>query len=140
MSVKTTIHKRRAFFAVQPTTNDRLTHYVIFGKMTCGVKPGRGRPEKNWAQCLAGDIRVFEATQVSMDSSPLLFGVETILWPRAAKKDWNWQRSIVEAANRFMMRWLMGEAEKSEAMPHTSQRQEQQPMDAGGTWRGTQSY
>ena len=52
------------------------------------VNPGRGRPQKNWAQCLIDDIRVFEATEGFTDSSTLLFGVETVLWPRAAKEEW----------------------------------------------------
>ena len=49
--------------------------------MAGGVNRERSRPEKNWAHCLADDIRVFEATEGSMDSSPLLFGVETMLGP-----------------------------------------------------------
>ena len=81
--------------------------------MAGGVNPGRGRPENNWAQCLVDDIRVFEATQGSTDSSPLLFGVETVLWPTAAKKSGNWHRGGVDAADRFMTRWHRGEEEKS---------------------------
>ena len=34
-----------------------------------------------------------------------------MLWPRAAKKNGNWHRGIVDAADRFMMRWHRGEAE-----------------------------
>ena len=46
-SVETIIRKRRLLFAgaVQRTTNERLTHRVMFGTMTGGVNPGRGRPE-----------------------------------------------------------------------------------------------
>ena len=85
-SVETTIRKRRLLFAgaVQRTTNERLTHRVMFGTLAGGENPVPGRPEKNWAQCLA-DIRVFKATEWCTDSSPLLFGVQTVLWPRAAK-------------------------------------------------------
>eukprot|EP00904_Undaria_pinnatifida_P004437 jgi/Undpi1/13995/HiC_scaffold_9.g03646.m1 len=85
----------------------------MFGTMAGGVNPGRGRPEKNWAQCLVNDIRVFEATEGSTDSSLLLFGVETVLWPSATKKSGNWHRGIVDAADRFMTRRHRGEAEKS---------------------------
>ena len=85
----------------------------MFGTMAGGVNPGRGLPEKNWAQCLADGIRVFKATEGSTDSSPLLFGVETVLWPSAAKKSGNWQRGIVDAVDRFMTRCHRGEAEKS---------------------------
>ena len=48
-SAETTIRKRRPPFAeaVQRTTNERLTHRVMFGTMAGGVSPGRGRPENN---------------------------------------------------------------------------------------------
>ena len=49
-SVETTIRKRRLFAgAVQRTTNERLTHRVMFGTLAGGENPGPGRPEKNWA-------------------------------------------------------------------------------------------
>ena len=84
----------------------------MFGTLAGGENPGPGQPEKNWAQCLADDIRVFQATEGSTDSSPLLFGVETVFWPRAAKKSAKWYRGVVDAADRFM-RWHKGEADKS---------------------------
>ena len=83
----------------------------MFGTLAGGENPGPGQPENNWAQCLA-DIRVFQATEGSTDSSPLLFGVEAVLWPRAAKSG-KWYRGVVDAADRFMTRWHKGEAEKS---------------------------
>ena len=86
----------------------------MFGTLAGGENPGPGRPERNWAQCLAGDIRVFQATEGSTDSSPLLFGVETVLWPRAAKKSGKWYRGVVDAADRFMTRCHKGGVEKSE--------------------------
>ena len=48
-SVETTIRKRRLLFAdaVQRTTNERLTHRVMFGTLAGGENPGPGRPEKN---------------------------------------------------------------------------------------------
>ena len=50
-SVETTIRKRRLQFeeAVQRTSNERLTHRVMFGTMAGGVNPKRGRPEEDWA-------------------------------------------------------------------------------------------
>ena len=114
-SVDTPIHKRRLLFAgaVQRTTDERLTHRVMFGTMAGGVNPGRGRPEENWAQCLADHIRVFEVKEGSADSSPLLFGTEIVLWSRAAKKSGSWHRGVFDAADRFFTRWHRGEAEKS---------------------------
>ena len=58
-------------------------------------------------------MRVFEVKEGSTVGSPLLFGVETVPWPRAAKKSGSWHRGIVDAADHFMTRWHRGEAEKS---------------------------
>ena len=69
-SVKTTIRKGRLVFAgaVQRTTNEWLTLRVMVGTMAGGETPGPGRPEKNWSQRLADDIRAFQATEGSTDS------------------------------------------------------------------------
>ena len=114
-SVETTIRKRRLLFAgaVQRTHNERLTRWVMFGTMAGGENPGPGGTEKNWAQCLADDIRVFRATEASTESVPLVFGVETVIWPTAAKKGGKWYRGVVEAAECFMTRWHRDEAESS---------------------------
>ena len=53
--------------------------------MAGGENPGPGRPEKNWAQYLADDLRVFRATEGSTESVSLVFGIETVLWPTVAK-------------------------------------------------------
>ena len=86
-SGETTIRKRRLLFAggVQRTHHERLTRRVMFGTMAGGENPGPGRPEKNWAQRLVDDLRVFQATEGSTESVLLMFGVETVLWPTAAK-------------------------------------------------------
>ena len=68
--------------------------FRMFGTLAGGENPGPGRPENNWAQCLADDIRVFQATEGSTDSSPLLFGEETVLCPWAAKKSGKWYRGV----------------------------------------------
>ena len=59
---------------------------VMFGTMAGGENPGPGRQEKNWAQRLVDDLRVFRATKGSTESVPLVFVVEKVLWPTAAKK------------------------------------------------------
>ena len=43
----------------------------------------------------------------------MVFGVETVLWPTAAKKGGKWYRGVVEAAECFMTRWHRDEAESS---------------------------
>ena len=141
--IKTTIRKRRRLFAgaVQQTSSERLTHRVMFGTMAGGVNPGRGRPGKNWAQGLVDDIRVFEATEGSTNSSPLLFEVETVLWPRAAKNSGNWHRGIVDAADGFMTRWHRGEAEKSwQRLTAEDAKSSSNQGKPGGRGRGEQPY
>ena len=87
-SVETTIRKRRLLFAVavQRTHNDRLTRRVMFETVAGGENPRPGRPEKNWAQFLVDDLRVFRATEGSTESFPLVFDVETVLRPTAARR------------------------------------------------------
>ena len=64
----------------------------MFGTVAGGENPGPGRREKNWAQCLVDDVKVFRATEGSTESFPLVFRVETGLWPAAAMKSGRWYR------------------------------------------------
>ena len=114
-SVQTTIRKRRLLFAgaVQRMNNERPTRRVMFGTMADGENPGPGRPEKNWAQCLVDDLRVSRATEGSTENSPVVFGVETVLWHTAAKKGGRWYRGVVESVECFMAGWHRDEAECS---------------------------
>ena len=50
--------------------------------------------------CKIDDLRVFGATEGSTEHSPLVFGVETTLWPMASKKGGKWYRDVLEAAER----------------------------------------
>ena len=54
---------------------------------------------------------MFRTTEGSTASVPLVFGVETVLWPTAAKKGGKWYRGVVEAAQCFMTRWHRDEVE-----------------------------
>ena len=65
------------------------------------------------AQRLVDDLRVFRASEGSRESVPIVFGVEMVLWPTAAKKGGKWYRGVVEAAECFMTRWHRDEAESS---------------------------
>ena len=99
-NVETTIPKRRLLFAgvEQRTHDERLTRRGMFGATVGGENPAPGRQEKNWAQCLEDNLRVFRATEVSTESVPSVFGVEAVLWPTAAKKGRKWYRGVVGAA------------------------------------------
>ena len=113
-SAETTTRKGRLSLAgaVQRTINERLTRRAMFGAMAGGENPKPGRTEQNWAQCLADDLKAFQATEGSTESSPLKFGVETVLWARVAKKSVKWYPGVVEAAGCFMRRWEMDEKQR----------------------------
>ncbi|CAM9337240.1 unnamed protein product, partial [Laminaria digitata] len=101
-----------SFFSVLHKNTQHM-NTTQFSTIPGGENPGPGRPENNWAQCLADDLRVFRATEGSTYSPPLVFGVETVLWPTAAKKGGKWYRGVVQAADCFMARWHRDEAEWS---------------------------
>ena len=106
-SFEGTICKRRLLIAggVQRTHNERQTRRVMLETIAGGENPGQGRAEKNWAQCLVDDLRVFRVTEGSTESVVLVFGVETVLWPTAAINNGKWYRGVVEAAECLMTRW-----------------------------------
>ena len=72
--------------------NERFTRRVMLGTMAGGENLGPGRPEQNWTQCPVDDFRVFRADEGSTERVPLMFGVEPVIWPMAAKKGGNWFR------------------------------------------------
>ena len=70
-SVETTIRKRPLLFAwaVQRTTNLRLTRRVMFETMAGGDNPGPGQPNTYGAQCLANDLGFFKPSRGPRKSS-----------------------------------------------------------------------
>ena len=58
-------------------------------------------------------LREFRAPEGSTELARLVFGVETALWSTAAKKAGKWYRGILEATERFMVRWHEAEVELS---------------------------
>ena len=77
----------------------------------------RGVHSKTWRKCLVDGLGVFRATEGSMEHSPLVCGVETALWQVAAKKAGKWYRGILEAAERFTVRWHENEKTLSRKRP-----------------------
>ena len=117
---------------------ERLTHRVMFGTVAGEVNPGRGRPEKNWAQCLVDDLRVFEATEGYTDSSHLLFRIETtVLWPRAANtNEWELAPGDRRGGGPLHEEMAQGRGGEELATTHSRGRQEQQPRETGGPGGG----
>ena len=68
-----------------------------------GRRPS-GQPQ-SWYRCLLDDLKVFNATEGSTEHSKLVFGVEAEVWTIAAKKAGKWYRGVLEAAERFMVKW-----------------------------------
>ena len=119
--------------------NERLIRRVMFGTMAGGENPGPRRPEKNWVKCLVDHLRVFRGTEGSTDSLPLQLGVETVLWPTAAKKGGKWYRGVVEPADCFMARWHRDEAESS-WLRHAAEDAKKDDKRKEGTGGGRQAY
>ena len=63
--------------------------------------------------CIVQDSREFRTTEGSTKISFLVFGVKTALWSTAVKKAGKRYRGVLEAAERFMVRWHEDEAELS---------------------------
>ena len=85
----------------------------MFGTMAGGENPRPGGQFKSlaYSRCIIEDLREFRATEGSAEHSPLVFGVETALWSTAAKKAGKWYRGVLEAAERFMVRWHEDDAQ-----------------------------
>ena len=114
-SIGTTIRKQWPFFAgaVARQSKARILSRGMFGMMAGGVNPKPDAQFKTWHRCIVKDSREFRATEESTEHSPLEFGVETALWSTAAKKPGKWYRRVLEAAERFMVRWDEDEAQLS---------------------------
>ena len=96
----------------------------MFGTMAGGEWPGPVRPENKWAQCLLDDFRAFRATEVSTKSVLLVFGVEAVPRPTAAKKRGKWYRGVVDAAECFIKMWHRDKAGDQLAKLRNRRRQE----------------
>ena len=77
-------------------------------------------------------------TEGSTKSVPVVFGVETVLRPTAAKKGGTWYRRVVEAAECCMTRWHRDEAE-SRCLRHTTEDGKSDDKGRGGEGREGQS-
>ena len=68
----------------------------------------------------------------------MVFGVETVLWPTAAKGG-KYCRGVVEAAEYFMMRWHRDEAESSWLRHTTEDAKSDDKGRGGGKGRGSRT-
>jgi hypothetical protein len=111
-SIETTIRKRRLFFAgaVARQNEGRLPRRVMLGKLTGGEGRRPGGQPKSWHRCLHDDLKAFESNKGSTEHSKLVFGVRAEEWTIAAKKAGKWYRGVLEAAERFMVKWHENEA------------------------------
>ena len=116
-SVEATIRQRRLLFAgaLARQPDGRLPKRLAFGTLVGGEDPGPGCPEQHWLKCLRDDFQAFGATDGSTDDNPRTFGVESALWPVAAKKEGGipWHTGVLQGAERFMTSWHNSEEEAS---------------------------
>ena len=116
-NVEATIRQRRLLFAEamarQPA--GRLPKRLMDGKLVGGEDPGKGRPEKNWMDCLKDDFQAFGATDGSTVDSRLTFGVDRAVWTLAAKMDDGapWYKGVLQGAEKSMTSWHKEEEEAS---------------------------
>ena len=68
-----------------------------------------------------------------------MFGVETVLWPTAAKKGGKSYRGVVEAAECFMTRWYRDEAESSWLRRATEDAKSDDKKGKGGGGKGNRT-
>ena len=116
-SAEAIVRQRRLLFAgaLARQQDGRLPKRLAFGTLAGGEDPGPGCPEQNWLKCLRDDFQAFGATEGSTDDKRLTFGVESALWPSAAKKEGGipWHAGVLQGAERFMTSWHSTEEEAS---------------------------
>ena len=81
--------------------------------MAGGENPRPAGQFKTGYRCIVEGLREFRATGGTTGLAPLVGGVETALWPIAAKKAGKWYRGVLEEAERFMVRWHEDKAQLS---------------------------
>ena len=81
-------------------------------------------------------VYIFQATERSTDSSPLLFGVETVLSPRAAKKSGKRYPGGRRRCGPLHDEMAQGRGGEDLATPHSKGRQERRQGKTAGTRGG----
>ena len=114
-SVETTICKWRLLFAgaVQRTNNNSPIGRCL-GRWLVGRIRDQANQNRTGSNVLSivDDLRVIRATERCTESSPLVFGLETVSW-LTAKNGGKWYREATAAAEYLMAKWHRGEAESS---------------------------
>ena len=70
--------------------DDHAYVYTVFGKLEGAVRGGRGGKEKEWTDCVQGDIRAFDTTGD---------------WKATALKVEVWVETVAEGGRRFVAAW-----------------------------------
>ena len=84
----------------------RLPKRIVFGNLEGAVQRGRGGKEKEWTDCVQGDIRAFGITGE---------------WKAMAFKAEVWVEVVTDGGRRFMVAWRK---EKVDAARHRQEKRE----------------
>ena len=94
-SIETTLRSRRLLWAgtLLRISGRRLPKRIMFGNLQAAVRRGRGRKEKEWTDCVQGDIRAFGITgdwkTMALKAEVWVEAVTRVgggSWPRGGKK------------------------------------------------------
>ena len=97
-SMKTTLRTRRLLWAGALTrmSGGRLPKRIVFGNLEGTVRRGRGGKDKEWTDCVHGDIRAFGKAGD---------------WKATALKAEVWVETVTEGGRRFMAAWRKEEVD-----------------------------
>ena len=96
----------------------------MFGTMAGGENPGPVRPEKNWAQCLVDDRRVFRATEGSTEKRLLGVWGRNGAMAHGGKEGWEVVSGSRRSGGMFYDEVAQGRGGEQLATPHNTGRQE----------------
>ena len=107
-SIETTLRTRRLLWAgtLLRMSGGRLPKRIMFGNLEGAVRRGRGGKEKEWTDCVQGDIRAFGITGD---------------WETMAVKAEVWVEAVTKGGRRFMAAWRQ---EEEDAARHRQEKRE----------------
>ena len=116
--MEATIRQRRLLFAgvLARQGDKKLPRRLLFaGRLENGENPGPGQPAQHWQKSLRDDFKAFGALHGSTLIDRRTFGVDSLVWTDAARKEEGVSRytGVLLGAERFMASWRKSQEEAS---------------------------